>query len=147
MLAAVNDNAVHAEGVHIFAADRTAAPYARRSPSKTDVEAEAARGEPRGSILAGVLTPGQSMEIRIPGPVLMMLARQHWLLVRHLKTMNSAPRYRDVMVRRPMFADRSVEWVELRLHLLGKAGADQLVGGPQPVAELVLRCAPGQVHP
>ena len=86
MLAAVNDNAVHAEGVQIFAGGpNCCAVCAPITISKTVVEAEAGRGEPRGSILAWRAYAGPIDGNPHPRRCPHDARRQHWLLVRHLK--------------------------------------------------------------
>ena len=86
MLAAVNDNAAHGEGVQIFAAGPSRCTVcAPTSARKTDVEIEASRGEPRGSILVWRAFAGQMDGGLHPRPCPYDPARQHWLLVRDLR--------------------------------------------------------------
>ena len=86
MLAAVNDNAVHHDGVQIFAAGPTCcAACAPTSARKSDVEAEASRGEPRGSILVWRAFAGPIDDGPHPRPCPHDAGRRHWLLVRDLR--------------------------------------------------------------
>ena len=86
MLAAVNDNAAHGDGVQIFAAGPSrCTACAPTSACKTDVEIEASRGEPRGSILVWRAFAGKMDGGLHPRPCPFDPGRQHWLLVRDLR--------------------------------------------------------------
>jgi hypothetical protein len=86
MLAAVNDNAAHGDGVQIFAAGPTyCTACAPTSARKNDVELEVSRGEPRGSILVWRAFAGPISGHLHPRPCPYDAARQHWLLVRDLR--------------------------------------------------------------
>ena len=86
MLATVNDNAVHANGVQIFATGPSCcAACAPSTMSRTDVEVAASRGEPLGSILLWRAYPGLIDDNPHPRPCPHDPRRQHWLLVRHIK--------------------------------------------------------------
>ncbi len=86
MLAAVNDNAAHGDGVQIFVAGPNCCTVcAPTSVRKSDVELKVSRGEPRGSILAWRVYAGPIDGNPHPRRCPHDARRQHWLLVRHLK--------------------------------------------------------------
>ena len=86
MLEAANDNAVDGHGVQIFAAgDNCYAVCAPARLCKKDIEIAAARGEPRGSILAWRASTVYRDDNSHPRPCPYDSDRQHWLLVRQLK--------------------------------------------------------------
>jgi hypothetical protein len=86
MLAIANDNDKHGIGVHIFAAGPSCcAACAPSELSRSVVETEVARKEPRGSVLVWRAFAEPIGGDRLPKPCPHHAGRQHWLLVREIK--------------------------------------------------------------